>query len=135
MFRGGPAERRSPDSARWRVTAPPAGSTGALVVDFAKPMNYPLLTSMLRVTDARGQDVPGMVSIAAHETEWRFAPRTPWKAGDYRLVADTRLEDLAGNRIGQLFDIDTFERVTDHIATRTVSVAFTVRSFSGAAGR
>ena len=41
---------------------------------------------------------------------------------------DTGLEDLAGNRIGQAFDIDVFERVTEHITTgTTVSLPFVVR--------
>jgi hypothetical protein len=43
------------------------------------------------------------------------------------LVVDTGLEDLAGNRIGQAFDIDVFDRVTEHITTTTVAVPFTVR--------
>jgi hypothetical protein len=53
--------------------------------------------------------------------------RAAWQSGAYRLVADTGLEDLAGNRIGQLFDIDVFEHVTEHITTSTVDVPFTIR--------
>ena len=51
----------------------------------------------------------------------------PWKPGDYQLVVDTALEDLAGNHIGQPFDIDVFEHVTEHIATNTISLPFAVR--------
>ena len=47
--------------------------------------------------------------------------------GDYRLLVDTRLEDLAGNRIGQPFDIDVFERVTGRIPTATVALPFRVQ--------
>ena len=36
-------------------------------------------------------------------------------------------EDLAGNHVGQAFDIDTFERVTKQISTNTVSLPFAVR--------
>ena len=49
------------------------------------------------------------------------------KPGDYQLIVDTALEDLAGNHIGQPFDIDTFEHVTEHITTKTVSLPFAVR--------
>jgi hypothetical protein len=56
-----------------------------------------------------------------------LTPREPWKAGDYKLVVDTGLEDLAGNHIGQAFDIDVFDHVTEHIATSTISVPFVVR--------
>jgi len=120
-FRGGPSERTPPDPKQWKVTAPASGSSQPLVVDFPTPMNYPLLQRMLRVSG-----VLGNVSIDRRETEWRFTPRQPWKAGDYQLIVDSGLEDLAGNSIGQPFDIDVFQRVTEHIATNTVTLPFTV---------
>jgi len=43
------------------------------------------------------------------------------------LVVDNGLEDLAGNKIGQPFDIDVFDRVTDHITTTTSSIPFEIR--------
>jgi hypothetical protein len=125
-FRGGPAERTPPDPREWRVTAPQAGTLNALVVDFPAQMNYPLLQRMLRVSGAQG-GLTGTVSIDRQETEWRFTPHDPWKAGDYQLVVDTAIEDLAGNHIGQPFDIDTFEHVTEHITTKTISLPFAVR--------
>ena len=125
-FRGGPAERNPPDPKRWRVTAPKAGTSDALVVDFPTPMNYPLLQRMLSVSSAQGS-VTGTVTVAHQESQWRFTPRQPWKPGDYQLIVDTGLEDLAGNHIGQPFDIDTFERVTEHITTKTISLPFAVR--------
>ena len=89
-------------------------------------MNYPLLQRMLRVIGPQG-NVTGSVGIAQKETEWQFVPQAPWKPGDYRLVVDTGLEDLAGNHIGQPFDIDTFEKVTQQITTATISVPFRVQ--------
>jgi len=67
------------------------------------------------------------VDVERQETRWRFSPRAAWKAGSYQLVADTAIEDLAGNHIGQAFDIDVFDRVTQHIATKTVSIPVTIR--------
>lgn len=125
-FRGGPALRNPPDPKQWRVIAPKAGTSEALVMDFPVPMNYPLLQRMLSVSNA-GHTVPGTVRIAREETQWRFTPREPWKNGDYELVTDTGIEDLAGNHIGQPFDIDVFEHVTEHITSNTISLPFTVR--------
>lgn len=125
-FRGGPAERNPPDPKQWRVTAPKAGTPEAVVADFPTPMNYPLLQRMLGISSAQG-GVTGTVSVGNREAQWRFTPHEPWKAGDYQLVVDTGIEDLAGNHIGQAFDIDTFERVTEHITTKTISLRFSVR--------
>jgi len=121
-IRGGPARRLPPDPRQWSVSAPKTGTKDALVVDFPVPMNYPLLQRMLQV-----EGVPGSVTIARNEAEWRYVPAQPWKSGMHQLVVDTGLEDLAGNKIGQPFDIDVFNRVTEHIATKTISIPFTVR--------
>ncbi len=135
---GGPALRAPPQPRQWRLIAPRAGTTEALVVDFPEPMNYPLLQRMLRVAGpapgpiarlvgAAPRDLGGTVQVERQETQWRFTPRTPWRAGTYRLIVDTALEDLAGNHIGQLFDIDMFHRVTAHIVTGTISLPVTVQ--------
>ena len=68
----------------------------------------------------------GTVGVGRQETEWRFTPREPWKPGDYQVVVDTGIEDLAGNHIGQAFDIDVFNQVTEHIVTKTISLPFSV---------
>jgi hypothetical protein len=125
-FRGGPAERNPPNPKQWRITSPKAGTSAALVLSFPTPMNYPLLQRMLHVSGLHGS-VPGAVSIGEHETQWRFQPQEPWRAGDYQLIVDTGLEDLAGNHIGQPFDIDVFQRVTEHIDAKTVSIPFVIR--------
>jgi hypothetical protein len=74
-----------------------------------------------------GGTVAGSVSTGPGETEWRFVPRGAWEAGTYQLMVDTGIEDLAGNRVGQPFDIDVFEHVTEHIATKTIFLPFSVR--------
>ena len=120
-FRVGPADRSPPDPAQWRISAPQANTSGALVMDFPKPMDYALL---LRLLDIPG--VAGTVTVDRQETEWRFVPSKPWKAGNYNVVVDTALEDLAGNRIGRAFDVDTFERVSEHLSRKTISLPFRI---------
>jgi hypothetical protein len=120
-FHGAPADRIPPDPKMWRMSAPPAGSRNPLVVNFGESLNHALLERMLRI------DVPGKISIPAGETEWRFIPESPWRAGAYRLMVNTAIEDLAGNRPGLPFDVDVFQNVTEHIATTTMPLPFTVR--------
>ena len=126
-FRGGPAVRRPPDPKTWRVVIPAPGSRDPLVVGFTRSMNYTLLQRMLTVSSSRG-NVAGTIDVARQESEWRFTPQDPWRAGPHRLIIDTALEDLAGNKIGQPFDIDVFERVTERITTATTSLPFDIRS-------
>ncbi len=120
-FRVGPADRTPPDPAQWRLTSPKGGTNEALLVKFPKPMDYALLQRLLDVPG-----VAGTVMVGRDETEWRFTPAKAWKSGEYRLVIDTMLEDLAGNRIGRAFDVDTFERVSERLSRKTVSLPFSV---------
>ena len=125
-FRGGPAVRVPPEPRLWSIAPPQAGTSIPLIVTFDRPMNYPLLLRMLQVAGSRGS-VAGTLAVTKNETEWRFTPAAAWAPGNYRLVVDKRLEDLAGNSIGQPFDIDVFDHVTEHVTTATVAVPFTVR--------
>lgn len=124
-FRGGPAERIPPDPQKWRIVMPQAGTAGPLVVTFPEAMNFPLLQRMLQIAGPQGP-VAGTITIANDETQWRFMPEKAWKPGNYRLVVDTGLEDLAGNHIGQPFDVDKFQSVTEHITTTSVSLPLSI---------
>ncbi len=104
-FRGGSPERAAVDPGQWRLTAPAAGSLDPLSVDLRKPLDFALLQRLLDVSG-----VAGTVMLAREETEWRFTPAAPWRRGEYRLMVNPALEDLAGNRIGRLFDRDLHSR-------------------------
>ena len=125
-FRVAPADRTPPDTKDWRVTAPAAGSAAPLVLDFPKPLDYALLLHLVEVVDGAGQRVAGSIAVGKEETRWTFTPSARWKSGAYEVRVDTSLEDLAGNRIGRPFDVDTFERV-ERPQKQVVSLPFRVR--------
>ena len=124
-FRAGPADRTPPDPKQWRLSVPRPATIDAVVVDFPKPMDYALLLRLLEIAGAGGTP-RGSVSIERNETRWRFAPSQPWKAGNYKLIVDSALEDLAGNRIGRAFDVDTFDAVQEHILRQSISLPFRI---------
>lgn len=125
-FRGGPAVRQPPDPTSWKLAAPSAGTREPLVISFGRSMNYTLLQRMLKVTGPRG-DVQGTVGILRDESAWSFTPQATWLAGAHRLIVDNALEDLAGNKIGQPFDIDVFDKVTERITATTTTLPFQIR--------
>jgi len=126
VYRGGPALRVPPDPKLWKITSPRARAVDPVVIDFPTSMNYPLLQRMIQVTGPRGT-IAGTIDVQRQETQWRFTPREPWPAGEYQLIVDTGIEDVAGNHIGQPFDFDSFERVTEHITSKTIPLRFTIR--------
>ncbi|HYP14004.1 MAG TPA: Ig-like domain-containing protein [Bryobacteraceae bacterium] len=120
-FRVTAADRTPPDPAAWTVTAPEAGTRDPLLVRFPEPLDYAMLHRAISVAN-----VGGSISVDDEDRQWQFTPDAPWSAGNHRLVIDTALEDLAGNKIGRPFDVDVFERVTRRIETRTVELRFRI---------
>ncbi len=120
------ADRESPDPKTWQVTSPRGGTLQPLSVELPEPMERSLLLRLLDVMDPEENFLEGSVQVDREETRWQFTPREPWSVGDYSLVVGTTLEDLAGNRIGRLFEVDVFERVEERITTTTVSLPFQV---------
>jgi hypothetical protein len=126
-FRAVAADEAPPDPKTWRLAPPAAGGKTPLAVTFPKAMDHALLQHMLWVTDAAGRKVAGDVSITDGETRWLLTPREPWAAAAYRLVADTRLEGLAGNSVGRPFEVDIAHPATAEIKAETVETPFDVR--------
>jgi hypothetical protein len=127
-FRALAPDDTPPDTKNWKLQAPAAGTHAPLAVTFPEPLDHGLLQHSLWVIDDAGRKVPGTVSVGAEETRWELTPEKAWPAGKYQLVADTRLEDLAGNSIGRPFEVDVFRPVQREIKTETVKLPFEVRA-------
>ncbi len=125
-YRAGPADVVSPDPATWTVQAPAPGTRDPLRVTFPEPLDRALLARTLGVLDASGRPVRGEETIDAEETAWRLAPARAWAPGDYRIVIDSDLEDLAGNQIGRLFEVDVFDKVEAKPEAKTAERKFQV---------
>jgi hypothetical protein len=57
------------------------------------------------------------MEIVNAEEKVNFTPAKPWSAGTYKLQIETRLEDLAGNNLGRLFDRDLTTQQKPHSNT------------------
>jgi hypothetical protein len=125
-FTAGPPDDVWPDPKKWQVHAPSAGTREALAITFPEPLDHALLQHAIHVIDAGGRPVPGQAHVLPGETAWQFTPEPSWRAGEHRLVIDTRLEDLAGNRIGRPFEVDLFDPVQREVRSETVELAFVV---------
>lgn len=110
----------------WKVDAPSAGSTASLTVTFPEPLDHALLHRLLWVIDPSGEQVAGAITVTRGETCWQFVPQHDWKSGTHRLMIDASLEDLAGNRVGEPFEVDLFKKIEPNLQRKTVEILFTV---------
>ncbi len=121
-----PPDDTQPDPRTWKVQPPAAGTRDPLTVTFPKPLDHALLERLVWVADGRGRKLAGAVTTDRAETVWRFVPEAAWPVGAYELVADTRLEDLAGNSIARPFEVDVFHPVQREVKAESVKVPFAV---------
>lgn len=100
----GPADRASPDPGAWRVRLPESAA-GPLEVVFDEPLDAALASRLLQVVrESDGAVLEGMKGVGEDGRTWSFRPRQDWAPGSYRIEIDPRIEDLAGNRLGRLFE-------------------------------
>ena len=105
-FKVTPEDRTAIDPAKWKLTVPGAATRDALIIAFGESLDAALALRLITV------DVPGQAQLGLAEREWRYVPDQPWKAVAIDIAIDTALEDLAGNKVGRPFDVDTFDRIT-----------------------
>ncbi len=120
-------DRRAPDPADWRLTAPAAGSRDPLELAFPEPLDHGLLERVVRVR-GDGEPVAGEIAIGDGERSFRFTPDESWRPGGYAVEVETILEDLAGNNLSQVFDVDLSATAPSTALGETVSIPFTVGS-------
>jgi len=128
-FRVTAADRSQPRVEDWRLT-PPGGGRDPVELRFPEPLDRALLEHMLHVESAGGESVPGAVEVLPKARGWRFRPSEPWVGGAYAVVVDTALEDLAGNSLRRLFDVETLEREPPATERGVVRLPFTVSVLS-----
>ncbi|MCG8605796.1 Ig-like domain-containing protein [bacterium] len=100
------ADRKAPDQTNWQWTAPVAGTVGPLIITFPEPLDQALLLRLLEIRTSGDLIVGGEPEINRQETQWQFHPSEAWDAGSYTVRVNTALEDLSGNNLRAVFDVD-----------------------------
>jgi hypothetical protein len=121
---GAPVEQLV-DPKTWKLELPAAGTNDPLTLVLPMPHDHALLHRLVWVMDDNGR-VAGKIAVSDAEQRWQFIPEKPWQAGNYTLVADTKLEDLAGNNLERQFEVDVFRPVEKEIQKKTVELPFTL---------
>ena len=114
-----------PDPEAWTVAAPRASTRQPVRLVFSESLDHLSLAYRIRVRAPDGALVAGRIALGEREREWMFHPQRHWQRGQYQIVVDPRLEDLAGNRPTGLFDDPT-----GHSRSRQATATPTIISFA-----
>lgn len=126
-FRVAEPDTNQPRMAAWGLSLPAIGSRDPLTVEFEEPLDHALLSRLLWVADGDGVELDGTVTIDRGEMRWQWVPTEAWREGFFSLNVENTLEDLAGNSLGRLFEVDSFLRVTQRVARETFRRAFQLK--------
>ncbi len=98
------ALRVRPDVSFWRASSPCRGSREPLELTFDRPFDRQLLGKDILVVAEGGRVISGEIHIGSDERSWSFVPDEPWERDHVRVVANAKLEDVAGNNFHDLLD-------------------------------
>ena len=116
------AVRQPIDVKTWRLD-PPRSGTGDLVLIFPRPLDHALAQRTISILHD-GSPVAGAAVLENDETRFRFTPASPWSAGRHVVRVDGVIEDIAGNRLGKVFDVDTSDPTQQVGATPFAEIEF-----------
>lgn len=103
-----------PSLGRWKLRVPPAGTSDPLIVQLGESLDHSILQHAIDV-EINETPLDGVIEIQQKETVWEFHPSEPWQVGKYRLVANSTLEDLAGNSLGRPFEVELTDPPTREV--------------------
>lgn len=121
------ADRVPPEPATWSVNPPTTGTQEPLTVTFPDPMDHAITRRVFKVVTPDGGLVPGQPDLQDSEKRWVFVPDSPWAAGAHRIRFPNVVEDLAGNNIGKVFDVDLADGSSVRPPSRILELPFQPR--------
>jgi hypothetical protein len=104
-FSIGPAIEAAVDHAAWNIGRPLPGSLDPLRLSFGRSMDRLGLEGAFAVTAADGSSVPFTQQVSEAEQGVELTPQQAWRPEVHRLDVAAGLEDVAGNRVAQAFEI------------------------------
>lgn len=108
----GERDTQSPNIKSWKFTLPELNTQSGLGVEFGEALDQFLVYETIRIVKD-GKEFEGSFIVSKKLNSLVFIPSSPWKKGNYELEVESRLEDLAGNNLNRLFDVDLEKKVKE----------------------
>lgn len=105
QFTAGARDEQSPDIRKWKLSAPKAGTSEALIINTLEPLDHYLLQESIGIFDGHKM-IYSTSKISEHGKVLTIVPIAPWEPHAYKIRVLARLEDLVGNNLNHVFDRD-----------------------------
>lgn len=105
QFYVGHRDEIKPSVKDWKIIQPAKGTTEALEIHFNESLDEKLVTETIRLY-SNNQQILGELNVGKKGRSVQFLPNSNREEGSYTIQVESRLEDLAGNNLNRLFDVD-----------------------------
>ncbi len=102
----GPNDATSPSVKDWKIAVPKSETLEPLTINFDQTLDSAIAKRSIQVFLGDRQLEFKKTTLIENESGLRLLPNAVWKKGKYEIRIASDLEDLCGNRIGRLFDVD-----------------------------
>jgi len=117
------ADRTKPNVQQWNILIPKSGTQEPLKIQCAEVLDYGSLQDAIHITTKTGVEISGKLKWNASEKSIYFFSLSNWRKGEYIILFDKLLEDLAGNNLERLFDNEMQKHTEDYLPQqRTFSI-------------
>jgi len=115
-------DQQSPNVDEWKLTLPKSKSKEGLGIEFDEFLDVILVNESIKITDENNESISGNLLTSKKGNNTLFIPAKPWGKGSYKILIGSKLEDLAGNNLNRLFDVDLETRgEVDTSVIKTIS--------------
>tara|TARA_R110002073_G_scaffold128999_3_gene275090 strand:+ start:46635 stop:47723 length:1089 start_codon:yes stop_codon:yes gene_type:complete len=122
----GERDAKSPSISKWELTIPQENTKEALGISFQESLDAMLSQETIQIVTDKNKIIDGGFMLSKKATSILFVPKVLWKKGAYKIVIESKLEDLAGNNLNRLFDTDLSKN--EKVSTsKTKEISFTIQ--------
>ncbi|MEB3346499.1 Ig-like domain-containing protein [Aquimarina gracilis] len=121
------SDRKQPNVNSWKIRSPEVGTISELKIDFKEQMDYGSMLNRITLLNPDKKKVTGDLKLIKNESTLVLKPHKPWIKGEYEIVIDSRIEDLAGNNLNRLFDTKIVDETSKDIDKAFYSLFFSIK--------
>ena len=96
-------DRLAPDTKKWDLTLPKKNTKEEIEIHFNDKIDPISATTLIKIYKGN-KEIKGAILLKKKEKAWLFQPLNEWEIGEYQIVVNPRLEDIAANSLTQIFD-------------------------------
>lgn len=119
-------DNKKPILDNWETSSPKNNTKTPLRIHFAEPLDAILAKEVIYIINTDNKVVEGTYKLVNNETIIEFYPKTNWQEGTYLIEVESKLEDLAGNNLNHLFDVDLEEEPNQNDIYQSKTLSFMV---------